>query len=100
MTEWRMSSDPEKVIPIRDSTISDDAMIVTMTVAQLRALIRAEIEGAKRRALLSPEELSQALGVPISWVYEKSRLGKLPTHRIGRYPRFDLEEVIQSQRGK
>ncbi|MBI2361025.1 MAG: helix-turn-helix domain-containing protein, partial [Deltaproteobacteria bacterium] len=47
--------------------------------------------------LLTPEELAERLKVPLSWVYEQSRQGKIPTHRIGRYIRFDLCEVLESQ---
>ena len=48
--------------------------------------------------LLEPEELAAKLKVPISWVYEQSRQGNIPTHRIGRYIRFDFAEVLQSQK--
>jgi excisionase family DNA binding protein len=44
--------------------------------------------------LLGPEELAARLKVPLSWVYEQSRQGKIPTHRLGRYIRFDLQEVL------
>lgn len=40
------------------------------------------------------------LKVPISWVYEQSRQGNIPTHRIGRYIRFDLREVLANQKAK
>jgi excisionase family DNA binding protein len=49
--------------------------------------------------LLKPEELAAKMKVPLSWVYEQSRQGKIPTHRIGgRYIRFDLHEVLASQK--
>ena len=48
--------------------------------------------------LLTPEDLADRLKVPLSWVYEQSRQGNIPTHRIGRYIRFDLHEVIASQK--
>jgi len=48
--------------------------------------------------LLAPEDLAARLKVPLSWIYEQSRQGKIPTHRIGRYVRFDLQEVIASQK--
>ena len=44
--------------------------------------------------LLSPEELAAKLKVPLSWVYEQSRQDKIPTHRLGHYIRFDLQEVL------
>ena len=48
--------------------------------------------------LLTPEDLADRLKVPLSWVYEQSRQGKIPTHRLGRYIRFDLAEVLTSQK--
>ena len=48
--------------------------------------------------LLSPEELAERLKVRLSWVYEQSRQNNIPTHRLGRYIRFDLQEVIASQK--
>ncbi|MCH7570123.1 MAG: hypothetical protein IH919_06080, partial [Deltaproteobacteria bacterium] len=44
------------------------------------------------------EELADRLQVPLSWVYEQSRMGNIPTHRLGRYIRFDLHEVLESQK--
>jgi excisionase family DNA binding protein len=48
--------------------------------------------------LLTPEDLADRLKVPLSWVYEQSRQGNIPTHRLGRYIRFDLAEVLTSQK--
>jgi excisionase family DNA binding protein len=47
---------------------------------------------------LTPEQLAERISVPVSWVYEQSRQEKIPTHRIGRYIRFDLAEVLASQK--
>jgi excisionase family DNA binding protein len=52
----------------------------------------------KQQELLEPEELAAKLKVPTSWVYEQSRQGNIPTHRLGRYIRFDLAEVLASQK--
>jgi excisionase family DNA binding protein len=77
--------------------------VVTLTVGEIRQLIRQEITAAaptRLRELLTPKELADTLKVPISWVYEQSRQGNIPTHRIGRYIRFDLAEVIASQQAR
>ena len=50
--------------------------------------------------LLDAEELAERLKVPVSWVYEQSRQGNIPTHRLGRYIRFNLHEVLASQQTK
>ena len=79
-------------------------LAVTLTVEQLRALVRNEIEAAMgqngnaKDKLLTPEELAERLKVPISWVYEQSRQCNIPTHRLGRYIRFNLREVLCSQK--
>ena len=52
----------------------------------------------KPQELLAPEELAKRLKLPVSWVYEQSRQGNIPTHRLGRYIRFDLHEVLASQK--
>jgi excisionase family DNA binding protein len=48
-------------------------------------------------AILTPEEVANLFRVELSWVYEKSRQRQrnpLPCHRIGRYLRFRLDEVM------
>ena len=68
--------------------------------ALLQELIResqaqeAQSGADAQEPLLTPDELAQSLKVPVSWVYEQSRLGNLPTHRLGRYIRFRLSEVL------
>lgn len=63
-----------------------------------RAVVREEIAAAiTPRELLTPEELAGKLKLPVSWVYEKSRLDQIPTRRLGAYIRFDLQEVLLSQ---
>jgi len=69
----------------------------------LRTLIREEIQAVHQNGhgesrLLTPEELADRLRVSLSWVYEQSRQGNLPTIRLGRYLRFDLHEVLESQK--
>src|SRR5437879_5414116 len=74
-------------------------------VDAFKALIKEAVAEAvqvqpRTLELLEPDELAHKLKVPVSWVYEQSRQGKLPTHRIGKYIRFDLDEVLKSLRAK
>lgn len=62
--------------------------------------VREAINGHREIELLTPEQLAERIKVPISWVYEQSRQGNIPTHRIGRYIRFDVAEVLESQKKK
>lgn len=44
--------------------------------------------------LIDVRELAQILNVPVSWLYERTRKGAIPSIRIGKYVRFDLREVM------
>ena len=47
--------------------------------------------------LLTVHELADALSVPTSWVYQRTRQrgpDTMPLLRCGKYPRFNLSEVI------
>jgi excisionase family DNA binding protein len=70
---------------------------------EVRRIVREEIKAGTNAngyasPLLTPEQLSETLSVPVSWVYEQSRQGNIPTHRIGKYIRFNLAEVVESQK--
>jgi hypothetical protein len=60
----------------------------------IRAIVREEL-GRVNGELLDVEGLASALKVPVSWVYEQSRTGKIPTVRIGKYVRFRLNDVLK-----
>jgi excisionase family DNA binding protein len=47
--------------------------------------------------LLTVPQVAELLQVPVSWVYGRLRkrsLEKLPGYRLGKYWRFDKEEVL------
>jgi excisionase family DNA binding protein len=43
--------------------------------------------------LLTADDVAELLGVPRSWVYEQSRLGRIPTVTLGRYRRYRREAI-------
>ena len=45
------------------------------------------------QSLLSAAEVAGLLGVPVSWVYEQSRRGRIPTVTLGRYRRYRREAI-------
>lgn len=50
------------------------------------------------KSLLSAKELADRLGVPISWVYDRTRTGgpdSLPHYKMGKYVRFAESEVLE-----
>ena len=71
--------------------------------SELEEIVQMAVEKAlngngHQPELLTSEELAKKLKVPLTWVYEQSRLGNIPTHKLGRYIRFDLHEVLASQK--
>ena len=79
------------------NSIFGDAFLDVIRQA-VREEIQASDNGRKESGLLTPDELADKLKIPVSWVYENSRQGKIPTHRLGRYIRFELKEVLESQK--
>jgi len=38
--------------------------------------------------------MSKRLDVPVSWLYGKTRTGKIPHYKVGKYVKFDPTEVM------
>ena len=53
------------------------------------------------RLLFTVEQAAERLGVPKSWLYERTRHNAVPCRRLGKYVRFsaeDLSAIINSTR--
>src|SRR4051794_23523113 len=50
---------------------------------------------ASEGSLLRADDVAELLGVPTSWVYEQSRLGRIPTVTLGRYRRYRRDAIEQ-----
>jgi len=70
------------------------SILDTIKEAVKEALREAAAANGHCTELLRAEELAARLKVPLSWVYEQSRQGNIPTHRLGHYIRFDLQEIL------
>ena len=46
--------------------------------------------------LATPQEMAAILNVPVSWIYQRTRLGSvaIPHIKMGKYVRFNPAEVI------
>lgn len=44
--------------------------------------------------LVGTEELAESLGVGTQWVYDQIALRRIPYFKVGKYLRFDLDEVL------
>jgi hypothetical protein len=61
----------------------------------------AELEPPKSRSiapagprLLTSEQLGDRLNIPATWLEEAARRDEIPCVRIGKYVRFDIDEVL------
>ena len=50
--------------------------------------------------LIDVNEMARTLGVPVSWLYQRTRTGTIPCVRVGKYVRFDPQEVLEFLRAK
>jgi excisionase family DNA binding protein len=68
---------------------------------KIREIVREEIKAANgngHEALLTAEELSKALKVNKATVYEWVKAKTIPYYQAGRFVRFNLQEVLESQK--
>ena len=56
----------------------------------------------KNENLITVEEMAAKLNVPVSWIYQRTRLGQkaIPHVRVGKYVRFNPDEVVAFFRKK
>jgi len=58
-----------------------------------RLLLLCGAERERDRGLVDAQAVAVRLGVPVTWVRDQARSGALPCVRLGRYVRFDLDDV-------
>ena len=52
-----------------------------------------EAQAAQERALLTPEEVAQYFQVNRQWVYERTSKNEIPHMKVGKYLRFEQQEI-------
>ena len=55
--------------------------------------VRLERNLVSMEKLIGVKEMSEAYGLPVSWIYSKAQAGMLPHYRIGKYVRFRPSEI-------
>lgn len=85
-----------------NTKIDDSSLVVTVTVGQLnevveRAVIKA-LNGNGHHVLLTAEQLATALQVNKATVYQWVKAKSIPYYQAGRFIRFNLQEVLETQR--
>lgn len=56
---------------------------------------------ADDRRLLTPEQLAEQLAVPVTWIRQEARAGRIPSLKLGHYRRFvqaDVDDWLEKMR--
>jgi excisionase family DNA binding protein len=72
---------------------------VDLQIDEGESTVRAFTSTESPMRLFTIKEAAEALRIPISWLYERTRRNAIPCRRIGKYVRFtegDLKEIISS----
>lgn len=85
--------------PVNPPTLLAEALAAILKPI-VKEAVQEAMNGHREIQLLTPEELAERVKLPVSWVYEQSRQGNIPTHRLGRYIRFDVREVLETRKTK
>jgi hypothetical protein len=60
------------------------------------SVVAAQSAAVSNAKLLSAEAMEAATGVPASWFATQARERRIPFRKLGRYVRFDFDEVMTS----
>jgi len=94
-------SEPRKIIPLRSTEPQDDKLIVTMSVGELRQLVRDEIAKAQpkpEKLLYTTAEAAALLSLKKSWIATAARKGEIPCTRKGHYVLFTRQQIEEIAR--
>ena len=81
-----------------DKNTQATTLALTLTVDQLRALVREEVHksvngSANLEPLLDAEDVAKILGVDTAYVYGLARDKKIPSVKLGKYRKFMPAQV-------
>ncbi|MGH9643443.1 MAG: hypothetical protein ACRD3Q_13590 [Terriglobales bacterium] len=86
------------LVPLPDGrwlALTSEAFRAALAEGQHLSASAAPSSAAKATSkLISAEEMQEATGVPASWFAAQARERRIPFHKLGRYVRFNLEEVM------
>jgi len=87
---------------------SGDDMLVTLRVADLREIVRAEVTGALAtqrppvaKIAYTIKEAAEMISVPPTWLAAKARAGEITSTRLGHYvtvTEADLKDFVAKMR--
>jgi Helix-turn-helix domain len=76
---------------------TDDRLLVTLSVSELRELIRTEVATAKNghepKLLYNTRETAAMLNIEESWLAARARAGEIPHRMLGHYRYFSIDDI-------
>lgn len=72
----------------------NNAVLTVAAHADIKELSASYAIGSAHRGLVSADAVASALDVSRHWVYRAVKQLGMPCHKVGRYIRFDLEDVL------
>jgi len=92
-----MGSSVKHLIPLPKDIKAEPAWagelkdLLSRLVDLAASLVSSHKRGLVLEKILTPEELSERLKLPLSSIYEAALSGRLPAFRVGKHWRFDLD---------
>lgn len=77
----------------------DGHAVVRLPADQLEALAQS-VAHAQRPRLIDAKEAAAMLGVPDTWILAEARAERIPYVPVGRYRRFDPDELVEWWRAR
>ena len=97
-----MTTSVKHLIPLPKDTKAEPAWagelkdLLSRLVDLAVSLVSSQKQGLVLKNILTPEELSERLKLPLSSIYEAARNGRLPAFRVGKHWRFDLDVLREA----
>lgn len=92
-------SEPVVLVPLADGRwlgLSHDQLVAALDLGStlMPPVVPHGASSATPPRLLSAAEMQAATGVPSSWFERQARERRIPATKIGKYWRFELEQVV------
>ena len=90
---------PSAIPPLRaeivlaPETVMAIAQVLARLIMGFLQKLLQEAQAAQERALLTPEEVARYFQVNRQWVYERTSKNEIPHIKVGKYLRFEQQEI-------
>ena len=99
-SDTERSFTPQQKRQILEAAVEQQSLSARLMVCAVAALLADDAPklGGELAGLLTPQETAEQLGVQVRTIYRLRKEGALPAVHVGRWVRFDPEDVQQYRR--